>query len=208
MSRPSCSAEGRGWGLSAWGLRVAGWDVSRAMPCLEIFSIPARIPSPFLQVLKSQRWEKKQAAAEELGTSQMHQPSAKVGTGQATVPSSRDNPVAGETLNPAPGNVPITSPPAPTGPGLHRERSAGPAARNPNDPNRCQLGAGRSGVWGQARIPWLGGRYVGTEHRVTWWGNDFGGAGRGLGVSFKVLSSAPPCHPHSPSPTPRRSGCQ
>ncbi|XP_029816058.1 LOW QUALITY PROTEIN: uncharacterized protein LOC115307529 [Manacus vitellinus] len=39
-----------------------------------------------LQVLKSQRWEKKQAAAEVLQSSEMHQPSAKVGRGQARPP--------------------------------------------------------------------------------------------------------------------------
>lgn len=60
--------------------------VSGALPCLEVSSTPARTPSPFFQVLKSQGWEKKQAAAEVLRTSEMHQPSAKVGTGQAAAP--------------------------------------------------------------------------------------------------------------------------
>ncbi|TRZ22168.1 hypothetical protein HGM15179_005072 [Zosterops borbonicus] len=36
-----------------------------------------------LKVLKNQRWEKKQAVAKVLGTSEMHQPNAEVGRGQA-----------------------------------------------------------------------------------------------------------------------------
>lgn len=40
-------------------------------------------PVPLFQVLKNQRWEKKQAVAKVLGTSEMHQPSAEVGRGQA-----------------------------------------------------------------------------------------------------------------------------
>lgn len=43
-------------------------------------------PVPLFQVLKSQRWEKKQAAAEVLGTREMHQPGAKVGRGLARPP--------------------------------------------------------------------------------------------------------------------------
>ena len=57
--------------------------VPGAIPCLEVSSTPTRNPSPFFQVLKSQRWEKKKAAAEAL-RSQMHQPGTKVGAGHAT----------------------------------------------------------------------------------------------------------------------------
>lgn len=45
-------------------------------------------PVPLFQVLKSQRWEKKQAVAKVLETSEMHLPSAEVGRGQARPPHS------------------------------------------------------------------------------------------------------------------------
>lgn len=45
-----------------------------------------RPPVPLFQVLKSQRWEKKQAVVKVLGTNEMHQPSAEVGRDQGRPP--------------------------------------------------------------------------------------------------------------------------
>ncbi|KAL2299526.1 hypothetical protein Nmel_014189 [Mimus melanotis] len=56
-----------------------------------------------------------------------------------------------------------------TRPGLCREYSTRPAAWDPDTPDQCQPGASRARAWGQARIPQLGGGYVGTEHGFTWW---------------------------------------
>lgn len=122
-------------------------------------------PGPLFQVLKSQRWEKKQAAAQVLGTREMHQPSAEV-RGQAQPPHPGTVLVQGEAPNP--GCVPVTSP-SPTGPGLQREFSARPAAWDPETPEQCQPGASRARAWGQACIPQLGAGYVGTEQGFTWW---------------------------------------
>lgn len=86
-------------------------------------------------------------------------------SGQA--PSSKDSPGAGEALNS--GCVPVPSPPSLTGPGLCPEFSARPAAWDPDTPDQRLPGASRTGAWGQARIPHLGGGNVGTEHGFTGW---------------------------------------
>lgn len=71
--RPSPSTEGSTWELPDGGKGGLGG----VCPCLEVSSVL----SSFFQVLKSQRWEKKQAATKVFGTNQVHQPTAKVGAG-------------------------------------------------------------------------------------------------------------------------------
>lgn len=116
-------------------------------PCLEVSSTP----SSFFQVLKSQRWEKKQAATKVFGTNQAHQPSAKVGAAPAMTTSPWDNQGTGEVLRSA--GVPITSPLASTGPDLCRDRSTSPKAWDPDVPRRCQPGGSRRSGAGDGHVP-------------------------------------------------------
>lgn len=120
--------------------------------CLEASSTP----SSFFQVLKSQRWEKKQAATKAFGTNQAHQPSDKVGTAPAMTTSPWDNLGTGEVLRSA--GVPITSPLASTGPDLCRDRSTSPTAWDPDVPRRCQPGGSRRLGAGDGHVPhaWWG----------------------------------------------------
>lgn len=103
--------------------------------CLE----PPGTPCAFFQVLKSQRWEKKQAVTRVFGTNQVQQPSAKVGAEQALLISSRDHLGTGAAARPA---APITFS-APTGLDLCSERSTNTTARDPDDPRWHQHGASR-----------------------------------------------------------------
>lgn len=141
--RPSPSTEGSTWELPDGGKGGLGG----VCPCLEVSSVL----SSFFQVLKSQRWEKKQAATKVFGTNQVHQPSAKVGAGQAMTTSPRDNLGTGEV--PRSASVPIMSPLASTGPDLCRDRSTSPKAWDPDVPRRCQPGDSRRSGAGDRHVP-------------------------------------------------------